>query len=143
MDRTAHRVGAEEQCFLFAARIQQAVGEDMAAFRIGAKLDLVDGEKRRAQIERHRLDRADEILCLRRHDLFFACDERTYFRALDAHDAVIDLARQQAQRQADHAGFVGQHALDGEEGLAGVGGAQDRRHLGGQIAPCACCVHRR
>ena len=45
--------------------------------------------------------------------------------ALQPHDLVIDLARQQAQRQADHAGLVGQHPLDGEMGLAGVGGAED------------------
>jgi len=42
-------------------------------------------------------------------------------RAFDPHDLVVDLARQEAQRQADHAGFVRQHTVDGEMGFAGVG----------------------
>ena len=42
-------------------RMQEPVGEDMAAFGVGAKLDLVDGEKFDLAVERHRLDRADEI----------------------------------------------------------------------------------
>ena len=46
--------------------------------------------------------------------------------------AVIDLARQQPQRQADHAGAMGQHALDGEMGLAGIGGAENGGQGGGQ-----------
>jgi len=33
----------------------------------------------------------------------------------------------EAQRQADHARGVTQHPLDRQVGLAGVGGAQDRR----------------
>ena len=40
-------------------------------------------------------------------------------RAID--DLVVDLARQQPQRQADHAGGMRQHPLDREMGLAGVG----------------------
>jgi hypothetical protein len=47
LDRGAHRLRAEEQRFGLAARMQQTVGEDVAALGIGAKLDLVDGEKRR------------------------------------------------------------------------------------------------
>ena len=39
--------------------------------------------------------------------------------------ALIDLARQQAQWQADHPGGVGQHALDGKMGLAGIGRPQN------------------
>ena len=37
---------------------------------------------------------------------------------------VVDLARQQPQRQPDHAGGMRQHALDGEMGLAGIGRPQ-------------------
>ncbi len=36
-------------------------------------------------------------------------------------DLVVDLARQQPQRQADNAGRMRQHPLDGEMGLAGIG----------------------
>ena len=43
------------------ARMQEPVGEDVAAFGVGAELDLVDGEKLDLAVERHRLDRADEI----------------------------------------------------------------------------------
>jgi len=41
------------------------------------------------------------------------------------HHAVVDLAREQAQRQADHAGAVGKHPLDRKVRLAGVGGAEN------------------
>ena len=40
-----HGVGAEEHGFLLAARAQQPVGEDMAPFRIGAKLYFIHGQK--------------------------------------------------------------------------------------------------
>ena len=41
--------------------------------------------------------------------------------------ALIDLAREQAQRQADHPGGMGEHPLDGEMGLAGIGRAEHGR----------------
>ncbi len=109
--------------------------EDVAALGIGAELDLVDGEERGAEVERHRLDRADEILGVGRNDLLLAGDECRGARALQPHDLVVDLARQKAQRQPDHAGFVRQHPLDREMRLAGVGGAED----GGDFGRC---VHR-
>ena len=56
--------------------MQQAMGKDMAALGIGAELDFIDGEKFDLAIERHRLDRADEILRPRRDDLFLAGDQR-------------------------------------------------------------------
>ena len=45
-----------------AARMQQAVGEDVAALGVGAELDLVDRQELDLAVERHRLDRADEIV---------------------------------------------------------------------------------
>ena len=45
-----HRLGR-------APRMEQPVGEHVAAFRVGAKLDFVDGEKFDPAVERHRLDR--------------------------------------------------------------------------------------
>ena len=52
-------------------------------------------------------------------------------------DLVVDLARQQPQRQADHAGRVSQHALDGEMGLAGVGRAEHGSDAGATKAAVA------
>ena len=45
-------------------------------------------------------------------------------RARARGDLVVDLARQEPQRQADDAGRMRQHALDGEMRLAGVGGTE-------------------
>jgi hypothetical protein len=45
-------------------------------------------------------------------------------------DLVVDLARQQAQRQANHPGGMRQHALNREMRLAGIGGTQNGRHTG-------------
>ena len=41
-------------------------------------------------------------------------------------DLVVDLARQQPQRQADDPGGMRKHPLDRKMGLAGVGGAEHR-----------------
>ena len=46
-------------------------------------------------------------------------------------DLVVDLARQEPERQPDDADIVGEHALDGEMGLAGIGRAEH----GGDAAP--------
>ena len=126
-DGAAHRVGAEKQGFMQAPRTQQPVGEDMAAFRIGAKLDLVHGQKIDAHAFGHRFNGADPILGARRHDAFFARDQRHDRGAACADDLVIDLARQQAQRQADDPGPVPQHPFDGVMRLAGIRRPEDRR----------------
>ena len=65
---------------------------------------------------------------MRRLDLLFAGDERDLVGADAGGDLVVDLAREQAQRQADDADVVAEHALDGEMGLAGVGRPEHRRH---------------
>ena len=59
-----------------AARVQQAVGEDMAALGVGAELDFVDRQELDRAVERHRLDRADEIARHGRDDLLLAGDQR-------------------------------------------------------------------
>ena len=97
----------------------------MAAFRVGAKLDFIDRQKLDLAIERHRLDCADEILRPERDDLFFAGDQSHAARAAHLDDAIIDFARQQPQRQPDHAGGEAQHALNRQVSLAGVGGAEN------------------
>ncbi len=101
--------------------MQQAFGEDMAALAVAAELDLVDGEELDRAVERHRFDGADEIGRARRDDLFLAGDEGYGANSFERHDPVVILARQKAQREADHPGAVAEHALDGEMGLAGVG----------------------
>ena len=96
----------------------------MAAFEIGSHLDLVDGEERRVEVARHRLDGGDPEPRIRRLDLFLAGDQRHFVGADPLHGAVIDLARQQPQRQADDARGMRQHALDGEMGFARIGRPQ-------------------
>ena len=112
-----------------APRPQQPVGKDMAAFRVGTQLDFVHGQEICAHPLGHRLDGADPVLRARRHDAFLARDQRHHRRPPDCDDAVIDLARQQPQRQADDPGAMAQHALDGIVGLARVGRAKDGRNL--------------
>ena len=51
-------------------------------------------------------------------------------------DLVVDLAREQPQRQPDHAGGMRQHPLDGEMGLAGIGRAEN----GGDARPALAGV---
>ena len=111
-------------------RLQHAVGEDVAALEIGGELDLVDRHERHVEIARHRLDRGDPEARAGRLDLLLAGDERDLLGA-DALDAlVVDLAREQAQRQPDHAARMRQHALDREMRLAGIGRPEHRGDAG-------------
>ena len=55
----------------------------------------------------------------------FAGDEGDGGGALQLDDAVVVLARQQPEREADHARAVAEHALDSQIGLAGIGRTQD------------------
>ena len=110
--------------------MQQPVGENMPALGIGAELDFVHHQAGHRNFQRHGFDGADIEARALGHDLLFAGDQGDLVGAFEAHDAVIDFARQEPQRQADHAGAVRQHPLDGEKGLAGVGGAQDRADFG-------------
>ena len=111
---------------LQAAGVEDAVGEDVAAVEIGRDLDLVDREALDRDVGRHRLDRRHPVARRGRHDALLAGHQRHRLRADALRRRVVDLAREQAQRQADHAGAMRQHAVDGEVGLAGVGGAEDR-----------------
>ena len=121
LDHRPHGGGAEHQRLLAAAAVEHAVGEDVAALEIGAELHLVDRDEGHVEIARHRLDGGDPEARVRRLDLLLAGDQRDVLGADPVDDLVVDLAREQPQRQPDHAGRVRQHALDGEMGLAGVG----------------------
>ena len=107
-----------------AARMQQPVGEDMAAIRVGAELDFIHRQEFDAAIQRHGFHRAGEPLGVGRDDLFLAGDEGDILLALGGHHAVVILARQEAEREADDAGGMRKHALHRQMGLAGVGGAE-------------------
>ncbi len=122
-----HGPRADEQRLLGPAPVENAVGEDMAAIEGGGELDFVDGDERQTEVARHGLDGRDPVARMARLDLFLAGDQGDGLRPGLGDDAIIDLAREQAQRQADHAGAMAEHPLDGEVGLAGVGRAKNRR----------------
>ncbi len=98
----------------------------MAALGVGAKLDFVDGEEVAADVGGHRLDRADPVLRPLADDALLARHQCGDGWPALRDDAVIDLARQKAQRQADHPGAVRQHPFDGMMGLAGIRRPEDR-----------------
>ncbi len=113
---------------LAPAQVQDAVGEDMAALEIAGQLHLVDRDEGCHGLARHGLDRADREARHMRRDLFLAGDQRNIVRTDLLDDTRIDLARQKAQRQADHAAFMRHHALDRVMRLAGVGRSKHRSH---------------
>ena len=121
LDDRAHGGGPEQQRLVAAAAMQDAVGEDVAAFEIGRDLDFIDREKRDVEIPRHRLDGGDPEPRLRRFYLFLAGDQRDRIHPGAIGDLVVDLARQKTQRQTDHARGMREHPLDREMGLAGIG----------------------
>src|SRR6185369_14293439 len=63
-------------------------------------------------------------------DLLLAGDERDVVGADAIDDLVVDLAREQPQRQPDHAAGMAEHPLDGEMRLAGIGRTEHRRDAG-------------
>ena len=131
-DQTLGSRRAEDHRLLAAARAEQAVGEDMAALGIGAELDLVDADEGDVAVDRQRLHRPEQIARARRHDPLFARHQRDLGRPLDRDHAVVNLAREQAQREADHAARMGGQTLDRQMGFAGVGGAKDSLDRGGR-----------
>ena len=107
------------------ARAQQPVGENMATLRISTELDFIHCQVIGAHPFRHRLNSADPILRARRHNPLFASDQSHHGWPAQRDNPVIDLTRQQAQRQADDARPMAQHAFNGVGGFTCVGGAQN------------------
>ena len=132
LQQRADRLGAEEHGLDQPARMQQTVGEDVAAIRIGAELDLVHRDEFRPPVERHRFHRAGEPLRLGRDDLFLSGDEGDMALPLHRDHAVVILARQQAQREADDARGMREHPRDGEVRLAGIRRAENGANPGGE-----------
>ena len=130
LDDGAHRRSPQQQRLVAAAAVQDAIGEDMPAFEIGRDLDFIDREERDVDIARHRLDGGHPVARVLRLDLLLAGDQRDALGAGAIGDLVVDLARQQPQRQADDPGRMPQHPLDRQMGLAGVGRPQHRGNAG-------------
>ena len=103
-DQRAQGLGTEDHGLVAAAHVQQPVGEHMPALAVRAHLRLVQRDKADIAVGRHRLGGAEKIARSGRADLLFAGDERDLRCALLLDDAVINLARKQTQREADHAG---------------------------------------
>ena len=128
-DGVAHRAGAQHQRFIAATRVQQPVGEDVAALGVGGELNFVDGEKIGFDVARHGLDGRDPIAGTFRLDLLLAGDQRHAGGADARDDLVVDLAREQPQRQSDHPGGMTEHALDGQMRFAGVRRTENGRDI--------------
>ena len=84
--------------------MEHAVGKDMAALAVGTQLRFVDGGEGYIGGHRHGFSGAEQIARILGLDPLLTGDQRDLCRPLDRADLVIDLARQQAQREADHAG---------------------------------------
>ena len=113
----------------------------MAPVEIGGQLHLVDRDEIDVDVARHRLDRRDPVARRIRLDLLLAGHQRDIFGADPLDDAVVDFARQQPQRQADHAVREGQHPLNGVMRLARVGRPQHRTHA--RVPRLGAAAHRR
>ena len=72
----------------------------MAALGIGAELRLVERDEGEVAVGRHASAVQRILARVRRHDLLLAGEQRDLRLALDRDDAVIDLAREQAERES-------------------------------------------
>ena len=119
----------EQKGLVAATRVQNAVGENMSPLGVGGELHFVNRHKIHLAADRHGLGGADEKPRIGRHNFFFAgnqCDICAMgFAEMSRQHAVVNLAREQAQGQSDHAALIRQHALHGEMGFARVGWAQN------------------
>jgi hypothetical protein len=79
----------------------------------------------------------------RRLDLLLAGNQRDGLLAHPLGDLVVDLARQQPQRQPDHARGMREHPLDGEMRLARIGGSQHCRYTGTAGSRCSDRLRRK
>jgi len=87
--------------------MQKPMGEDVAAFGVGAKLYFVHCHEFDLALERHRFNSADEIPRIGGNDLLLAGDERHARGATYLDNPVVNFARKQPQRQADHSARMG------------------------------------
>ena len=102
----------------------------MSAFAIGGQLCLVECDEGCIGRARHGLHGAAQIPRACGLDTLLTGNERDRLISLDRDEAVINLARKQAQRETDDAARMRAHPFDGEVGLAGIGGPEDRLDRG-------------
>ena len=133
LDQRTRGFRTQQKRFIAPAAIEQPVGEDVPAVEVSAQLHLVNGDEGDVEIARHRFDRGNPVARMLRLDLLFAGDQRDGLRPDLLDHAIIDLAGQQAQRQADDARRMIEHPLDGQMRLAGVGGPKHCRDAGGSL----------
>ena len=134
-DQRPDGLRAENHRLGIAARMQQPIGKDMPTLRVRRDLAFIDGDKGHILVHRHRFDGAEEVARLGRHDLLLAGDQRHRLLALERHDTLINLARQQPQWKADDAAGVAAQPLYRKVRLAGVGGAENSRNRAGSGGP--------
>jgi hypothetical protein len=126
LDDRSHGRSAKQQRLVSATAVEEAIGEDVPALEISRDLHLIDSEERHVEIPGHRLDGRDPVARRFRLDLLLARDQRDALGPGAIGDLVVDLAREQPQRQPDHPGGMGEHPLDGEMRLAGIGRPEHR-----------------
>jgi hypothetical protein len=112
-------------------RVQQAVGKHVSALLVRGQLYFVDRDEIDLARERHGFGRADPEIGPPRYALFFTRDQRHAIFTDASADAVVHLARQQPERQADHSALVLEHALDRAVRFARVGRTEQRDALSG------------
>ena len=107
-----HCGGAQQYGLRCAARMQNAVGKNMAAFFISRKLALINGDKFNLAAHRHGLSGANEIARFRRQNFLFTGNQRNiglmHAAKIAFQATLINLTRQQPQGQANHAALMGQ-----------------------------------
>ena len=125
--------------------MQNAVGEHMAALAVTRQLHLIDSDEFKAAIgnipmpdrqrmnpalHRHRFNGTAQIARAGRQNTLFTGDQPHLAGPKPRHQPVIILARQQAQRETDHARAVAGHPFKCQMRLAGIGRAKNNRHPG-------------
>ena len=123
-----HGFRADQQCFLAAAHIEQAVGKHMAAVKIRRQLNFINGHKGKLQILRHGFDRCHPITGIGRFDFFLTRHQGHGMKPRPINQTAIDFTGQKPQRQADQTTAMRQHPLDRIMGFSGIGGAEDSHH---------------
>ena len=119
----AHSFCAEQERFLRAARIEDTVCENMSAVIVFGELNFINRQKLDRNVGRHGFYCADPIARFVGDDPLFACHQSDGAVPFCGYDTVIDFAREQAQRQSDHAGCVAHHTLQRIMRLPGIGRA--------------------
>ena len=85
----------------------------MAALKIGAELNFIDGKEWHIDVGRHGFNGCHPIAGRGGDNFFFPGDKRHSMVTDFQPHTVIDFAGEESQRQANHAAAMGQHPLNG------------------------------